>query len=303
MITLPEHVIKNIQTYFGRAGLAWADNFDAHIKQTCKEWGLTLMQPFSNLSINYVTPVTLNDGYEAVLKIGFPNADLITECHALIHFGGNGAVRVLRSVPEEGKILLEYIKPGTPLTEVQDDEEATRLAAQVMGRLFRPPLNESMFPTVNDWLDGFQELRNRFSGQTGPFESELFFLAEQLSSELLASSGEQVLLHGDLHHANIVFSDTQGWGAIDPKGVIGEREYEAGAFLRNPMPDVFNDLNAVKNFMRRVDIFCETLGFDKQRVIAWAVVQGVLSSIWGVEGPKEHWQPCFNWTQEISSLL
>jgi len=42
------------------------------------------------------------------------------------------------------------------------------------------------------------------------------------------------LLHGDLHHDNVLFDSRRGGLAIDPKGVIGELKYEIGAALETP---------------------------------------------------------------------
>lgn len=62
-----------------------------------------------------------------------------------------------------------------------------------------------------------------------------------------------MLLHGDLHHYNVRFDRDHGWNAIDPKGVVGEFEYEVGALLRNPIkqPEIFTDPATIE---RRIKI-------------------------------------------------
>ena len=65
--------------------------------------------------------------------------------------------------------------------------------------------------------------------------------AESLFAGLLASMDAPVVLHGDLHHFNILSAQRQPWLAIDPKVVPGEPAYETGAFIRNPIPDIYSD--------------------------------------------------------------
>src|SRR6266567_6137524 len=45
-----------------------------------------------------------------------------------------------------------------------------------------------------------------------------------------ASSAEPVLVHGDLHHDNVLSSARAGWLAIDPKGVAAEPAYETSRY-------------------------------------------------------------------------
>ena len=45
----------------------------------------------------------------------------------------------------------------------------------------------------------------------------------------------QILLHGDLHHWNILSDADRGWMAIDPKGVIGASCLDVGRFINNAM--------------------------------------------------------------------
>jgi streptomycin 6-kinase len=57
--------------------------------------------------------------------------------------------------------------------------------------------------------------------------------AERLSADLLESAATEVLLHGDLHHFNILSARREPWLCIDPKGMRGHPGYEVGPFLLN----------------------------------------------------------------------
>lgn len=89
-------------------------------------------------------------------------------------------------------------------------------------------------------------------------------------------------LTGLLQHYNVLVDSERGWLAIDPKGVIGEVEYEVGATLRNPIerPELFASRATIE---RRIRQFTEKLNLDYERVLAWGFVQAVLSAIWDLE--------------------
>jgi streptomycin 6-kinase len=165
------------------------------------------------------------------------------------------------------------------------DDEATAIAADVMARLHdqaSPPPSE--LRKLEAWGLGFARLRARALGRG--VEEGLIDRAERLWSELCASQGPRVLLHGDLHHYNILIDAGRGWLAIDPKGVVGESAFEAGALLRNPMghPGHFAVPAVVE---RRTAILCERLDLDRSRVLAWAFSQAVLSALWSIEDGGE----------------
>ena len=107
--------------------------------------------------------------------------------------------------------------------------------------------------------------------------------AHRVYAELCASQSRPRLLHGDLHHNNVLFDAERGWLAIDPKGVVGElKEYEIGAALRNPyeMPELFAMPSTIE---KRVERFARALNLDAGRTLAWGFAQAVLSAIWSVE--------------------
>ncbi|HTG94026.1 MAG TPA: aminoglycoside phosphotransferase family protein, partial [Pyrinomonadaceae bacterium] len=106
--------------------------------------------------------------------------------------------------------------------------------------------------------------------------------AESVYRNLALSQRQTMLLHGDLHHYNVLFDSTRGWISIDPKGVVGELEYELGAIIRNPveLPDFYISRAVIE---RRLMQLTEALGLDYDRALRWTFAQAVLSAIWEVE--------------------
>jgi streptomycin 6-kinase len=270
-------------------GPEWLETLPALLARCASHWSLALHSPFA-LSYNYVCRATRADGTPVVLKIGLPNDELDSEQAALEVYAGNGCVRLLERLPEISAFTLERLTPGTTLAEeITDDEEATRIAADVMSALWKPLPEEHNFRTTADWAAGLEKLRLEFGGGTGPFPAHLVDAAERLFAELHASQSPPVLLHGDLHHFNILRAGRRPWLAIDPKGIVGEREYEAGALLRNPDNDRLDDNALRSRTLRRIDQLAETFGFDRDRLIGWCIAQAVLSAWWGYEDGEAQW--------------
>ena len=276
----PESFLKTNLEQRNAAATEWLKNLPSILDEAESRWSLTIGPPFPQLSYNYAAPATRADGTTVVVKAGVPNKEFRTEAEALQIYGGDGAVRILDFDLSMGVMLLEYLRPGKMLVDLEDDVEATSIAASVMKRLWHAPPPEHSFPTVFDWVGGFSRLRDCFGGGTGPFPRALVEEAERLFADLLASMGEQVVLHGDLHHFNILSAEREPWLVIDPQGVIGEAEYETGALLRNPMPELFLWPGLEKLLARRIDQLAEELGFDRERIRGWAVAQAVLSVWW-----------------------
>src|SRR5262245_2211723 len=219
------------------------------------------------------------DDRPVVLKIVKHGGDEWTSGAVLEAFDGNGVVRVLDHAG--GALLLERLSPGTSLTSLVlrgDDRRATEILADVMRRMSpRPPPTGSA--TVGDWGKGFARHAAR---RDRSIPQPLLADAERLYDSLCRSQSRVRLLHGDLHHDNVLHDSGRGWVAIDPKGVVGELEYETGAALRNPQghPGLFTDPMVIT---RRTDQLAQALELDAGRILGWAFAQAVLSAIWTVE--------------------
>jgi streptomycin 6-kinase len=214
-----------------------------------------------------------------VLKISKQPGD---EWHAgdvLRAFDGDGTVRVYES--DAGAVLLERLDPGKELVELvrqDNDEAATEILAQVMQQMAHhaPPAH---CPTVLDWARGFDRYLQSGDNQISRL---LVNEAGELYRSLAGSQQRTMLLHGDLQHYNVLFDSRRGWVAIDPKGVVGELEYEIGAIVRNPVeqPDFFTSPTIIE---RRLRALTNALDLDYRRALEWSFAEAVLSAIWEVE--------------------
>lgn len=282
MCDIPRHLVRTAIDVHGEAGRAWADGLPALLAECRERWSLVIDPPFPNLSYNYAAPASRADGSAVVLKLCFPDRAFVREAEALRLFDGRGAVRLLEADAARGVMLLERLEPGTPLRAMRDDEEATSIAATVMRRLWRPVPLDHPFPTIADWAAGLDRYKARIGDTPGPIPTALVDMAVTLFAELLASQGEPVLLHGDLHHDNILRARGQSWLAIDPKGVVGEPAYETGALLLNP-EELFTMPQPVRIVTRRIAQLSDELAFDRARIRGWAIAQSVLSAAWSFE--------------------
>lgn len=283
MLQIPPDFSERIRTLHGTQGAEWLDKLPVLVERYQRRWKLLLEGPFNGPSYNYVLRARRADGSPVVLKLGVPTRDLLNEIEALRLYDGRGCCRLLEAEPQDGALLLEQLVPGTMLVSL-DDEHATRVAAQVMQQLWRPLPEAHPFPTTEQWASGILRLKATFDGGCGPFPCHLVDAAENLFVDLLASSHDPVLLHGDLHHYNILAAQEGCWLAIDPQGVVGEPLYETGALLRNPLPQVatWPELRAILD--RRTRILAESLSADRSRIVGWGLAQAVLSSWWNYEG-------------------
>jgi streptomycin 6-kinase len=292
---LPADFIRNIRQSFPPDGEKWLAELPDLLDQAAQRWNLELGGPLL-LSYNYVCEATLKDGTEAVFKIGVPNRELTSEINTLRVYNGQGACRILEADTEMGMLLLERLRPGTMLALLKDDDQATEIAAEVMKKIHRPVPQQAGFISLRGWFDELKKLRPHFGGRTGPFPEKTFEIAEGLIRDLFAENRPQVLLHGDFHHFNILTSE-RGWLVIDPKGVTGPVEYEVGPLLINPYNVVPEEKEAVHRTERRIAILSERLGFERQRLRAWAICHSVLSSFWDMAEDGSGGESARAWTE------
>jgi streptomycin 6-kinase len=300
-VQIPKKLRDTIERVHGERGREWIEQLPTLLGECRERWSLKLDQPFANLSYNLVTPAEMSGNTEVVLKLGVPCPEFTTEAAALDLFQGIGAVRLLDHDAPRGILLMEHVLPGTPIYKLQSEPEATRTAATLMRQLWRFPPADHAFHSLAVWFRAFEQLRNDFAGDSGPFPAEFVDKAERTFAELNASTVSNVILHGDLHHANILFSVKRGWLAIDPKGISGDPGYEVGPFMLNQLPPGASQPATMGILKQRLAIFSEELGIAEKQLARWSFCHAVLSALWDFEECAD-WRPTMTLAEMLAQL-
>ncbi len=181
------------------------------------------------------------------------------------------------------------------------DAEATETLAEVVHQLSEAGPTVNPIPTAADWGRGFA---GYLRSEDSQLDRGLVERAGHRYGRLTASQRKPRLLHGDLQHYNILHDSRRGWVAIDPKGVLGEIEYELGASFRNPgqSPVYYTGREVVE---QRLRIYTAQLDIVPERALAWAYAQAVLSAGWLVEDgiPVAPDAPPIQLARTIESML
>ncbi len=269
----PSNFETNIINIYGTRGKEWLNSLPEQIISIAAANRLSALTPVNNLSYNYVLS-GFQGSQPIILKLSLDIAGLQREASALKAFVGFGAINVLAE--DNGLLLLERAIPGTALKSYfpSTDADALRITCDVIKRLHQAPLPKMGFPHIKDWLSALDKEWN--------IPDHFLNKARAMRDTLLASSYQPVLLHGDLHHDNIL-SSQNNWVIIDPKGVIGDPAFEVGAFIRNPLPEILeqNDLKII--ITTRIQSFAEILNIPEKKILNWCYVEAVLSWIWDIE--------------------
>lgn len=274
---IPSILIENIISLHGDSGSQWLKNLPQFISHYENQWKFKAGDCFSDAQFNVVLNAIKNDNMPIVFKCCVPNKEFVTEVNALKHYNGFGAAQLLKSDIDSGAMLIEKINPGTLLESCESTEYATKQAVDVCKKLHKSIDENTVFPTLIDWFEGFdQRLYQKFNNTSGPFSKALVEKANFVSTGLLQSQSNTVLLHGDLHYANLLLSSNDQCKAIDAKGVIGEPEFEI------PLPRVTNPITK-KELLHRLDCFIEQSQFDKKRIYGWLFCKATLAAWWTVE--------------------
>jgi streptomycin 6-kinase len=239
-------------------------------------WNLSNPQLLTQTATSHIYTVT--HGTETVILkvLSASETEEQTGALALRYFDGRGAVRLLRY--DEGAHLLEYAAGDELVTLVErgEDENATRVIAQVIKQLHSIPQDaplDGLF-VLDRW---FGALFAKAAADRQAGSESIYVRSAALTERLLADQREVRVLHGDIHHRNIRQS-SRGWLAFDPKGVVGERTYDCANTLCNPvMPKlVHNETRLLTN----AAILADALALDLSRVLAFTYAYACLNASW-----------------------
>ena len=276
---------KNIVSMYNDEGKQWLDSLPEIITKIAKEHNLSGLTSVNSMTFNYVASIYQNDK-PIILKIGMNSKSLTKEASCLKAFAKHATAEVIAN--DNNMIIMQRAVPGSTLKDhfPDNDIDATKILCTNIKELHKASIPEShnfyhlseLFKTLDQALNIPDEILNK---------------AKHLKDELLKSTTKEVLLHGDLHHDNILKNgdsksrrsskSEDGWLVIDPKGFIGDPAFEPAAYLCNPIPELLQENQPREIIENRINICSAELGIDFRRIADWLYAATVLSWTWDIE--------------------
>jgi streptomycin 6-kinase len=252
---------------------------------------VSVESPFAGSNINYAAPVSLKDGSHAVLKLWVPFEDEFrAEVEALRLYKGDGSVRLLDVDFEKRAMLLERAEPGTDLWQLDDEDKQIEITAAIMRRLWRRPEPDSPLPRAWAQFERMALQAPAIAPRSFPLD---WVVSAKAIIEEVGAAAEPVVLHEDLHQANILRAEREPWLAIDPHGLIGPREFDTIQMILNVLWREKDHSAWPRIISRYVDQLSERLGLDRERVRQCGVARGVQEAFWTLEDHGQGWEKDF----------
>jgi len=246
------------------------------LQTAAERWSLTLDEPYEQGAAGYTTRAALADGTPVVLKLAHPHRESEHEADALELWDGDGAVRLLGRDESGYVLVLERCEPGTPLSRLHADV-ALDVMIGLLPRLWRPAAEP--FHTLADeatWWASY------LAKQDWSSDRAVLDAALDAITSLVPTQGQQVLLHQDLHFDNVLAAEREPWLAIDPKPLVGEREFAVAPIARS-----FELGHSKRDVLHRFDRLTSELGLDRERARGWTIAQTVAWT-WGGDFHARH---------------
>jgi streptomycin 6-kinase len=260
----------------------WLERLPRLVDECAERWSLRLGDPFDPAHISLVVPVVQN-GTPAILKVNFPEPESEREADALACWGGSGAVRLIAYDEERRALLLERCEPGEQLWSVADEDAANAAAAAVLRRIWRPaPAGHRYRLLAGEAERWALELPRGWERLGRPFEPALLEAAVDACRELGPTQRELVVCHQDFHGGNVLRATREPWLAIDPKPLVGEREFDAASLLRDRRWEL-GQPDDDERLRRRLDLLVDELELDRVRTRRWGIAHALA---WGVSTKK-----------------
>ncbi len=211
----------------------------------------------------------------AMLKLS-AEADAPLAATVMEWWDGDGAARVLAR--EGHALLLERATGPASLGDMArtgEDEEACRILCRTAAGLHAPRTKAQ--PALTPLAQRFREL-----APAAQIHGGLLSRCAETAAALLRDPREIVVLHGDLHHGNVLDFGARGWLAVDPNPCVGERGFDFANIFTNP--DLADPTRPVATepgrFARRLDVVAEAAKLDRLRLLSWILAWAGLSAAW-----------------------
>ncbi|MFD9964815.1 aminoglycoside phosphotransferase family protein [Amycolatopsis sp. NPDC058986] len=258
---------------FGPEVTEWCDALPDLVDMLVARWNLEIRDAKPGNTGRTLLCVD-GDGRSVVLKLTPERQIAVDEATALLAWAGcSRVVQVLDVELDVGALLLEGLEPGTQLSERGGAVPWAEIG-ELIGQVHAvPPRAE--FPTLAERCERIFEIserRWRGSAAERHLPHDVLRAARARAAEL-AATGPVVLLHGDLHPANVLDGGPgRGSVAIDPRPSLGDPAIDVVDWVLLPLAEgggLDDGIDALRPY----------LDADYQRVRQWCAALAPLVAL------------------------
>lgn len=254
---------------------------DTRQNDAAKRWGLKRCEEIYRHPTKAVFSAESEQFGPVILKIDEDTSQLKSEYRMLAGLSGNYSCKVYAYDESNGLLLEERIFPGTVLRKEPSLEKRVRIFTQVFQEIHKPAEEGE---TYLDWLERICE----YCVQSHVAEemSEKAFQARGICAEMFGKYSDRMLLHGDLHHDNLLLRTDGSYAMIDPKGVRGPAVLDLPRFLLNEL-DTDHASPDRQHIQEAIELLARHTGYPETDIRKLFFMETVLTNVWCAEDGDE----------------
>ena len=308
-MTIPDDTKQALYKNLGDETDAFLSHAARLLEKYANQWQLTNIEFMETNTVNLLFACDSALYGACVLKVCIPGLETTTEINCLRAYDGKGrrcsdgnwASSVTKNANEASRfgsssthlqaeqpycrllaynlqdniLLLQRVIPGSQMWEVADYKDRARHMAHLGKDLHIPWDGQTPYPTYLSWMERIHDTLSAM----GNMDDMLFYLNKAMAvyAELKTRHTQNCLLHGDLHHENMLLNAQGSYTIIDPKGVVDAPVMETARFLNNEIPC------EPGRILEMVAIMSPIIGICEKDMLCSLFVDTALSTCWSME--------------------
>lgn len=259
---------------------SYYNSVKSEIDSYAKKWRLTHIELIDNGRESCVLKAHSEQYGNVIIKKRNTVKVIEDEFNTLSEYNGRYFCKIYGADLVNGILIEEQVQPGTELIKEESLDRRLEVFGSIHKGLHIKPPMKYKFPTYYDWVSK----ATRYI-ETREDHKELcmhMHKAEDICKELFTLYPRKLLLHGDLHHYNILRNNQNGYTLIDPKGVIGDSIFDIPRFLLNEMEDEL-DKKLFDKIIYAITVIGEKLGIPTKIIKETFYIEMAMAECWMAE--------------------
>lgn len=261
MIKFNDEYVKKIFNSHGNEGERWLLSVDNTLIKYKHQLKLRNIELSKNIATNIIFNAYSELYGDVIIKLIFSPEIFFNEINFINNCKSRYMVKCFYYNLEDRIMVLEKIKPGFPLSTIENRSDRIKIFADIMASISMPEKDENLYRSYyNSFI---RKISNKnIISKANKNIKEKIKESLKLYKEIDKMNLPKFVLHRDLHHNNILkFEDS--WKVIDPQGVIGYSFFEATQFIKSEMLIDNNDTSKIKDIVENVANF---INIDKKLI-------------------------------------